>query len=342
MRPDGIRLGILAVVTLFVCPCATLAQGTTSTDAAIAELRQLIVDQRAALDRQARLIEEQGRTLAALQQRVDGNSQGTERGEPAAPATTTAAAAVGAQAPAPQGPPGRTAAEPAPDLPAAVVTAGEFPGSIRIPGTDSAFKLGGQARMVAVHTLQALGTDDKFVASSIPVGVPRAGEEARTVYSPTASRLSTELRMPSARGPMRMFIESDFAGAGRAMRLRHAFLQTERFVVGQTWSTFSDPRGRSHRHRLRRPERHLPFPPAPVSLDAEGWRTLPVGPCARESGTRPDGCRRASTTRPTSSGDCDGNRAASAGCSPTRVTCRRRCWSGSCAAKCQDSPRSRS
>ena len=40
---------------------------------------------------------------------------------------------------------------------------------------------------------------------------------------------------------MRLFIESDFAGAGRTMRLRHAFLQTDRFVVGQTWSTFSDP-----------------------------------------------------------------------------------------------------
>ena len=38
---------------------------------------------------------------------------------------------------------------------------------------------------------------------------------------------------------MRLFIESDFA-AGRAMRLRHAF-QTDHFVVGQTWSTFSDP-----------------------------------------------------------------------------------------------------
>ena len=38
-----------------------------------------------------------------------------------------------------------------------------------------------------------------------------------------------------------MFIESDFAGAGRTSRLRHAFLQTNRFVVGQTWSTFSDP-----------------------------------------------------------------------------------------------------
>jgi hypothetical protein len=40
---------------------------------------------------------------------------------------------------------------------------------------------------------------------------------------------------------MRLFIETDFAGAGRTSRLRHAFLQTNRFVVGQTWSTFSDP-----------------------------------------------------------------------------------------------------
>jgi hypothetical protein len=40
---------------------------------------------------------------------------------------------------------------------------------------------------------------------------------------------------------MRTFIESDFDSAGRTMRLRHAFLQTDHFVVGQTWSTFSDP-----------------------------------------------------------------------------------------------------
>ena len=40
---------------------------------------------------------------------------------------------------------------------------------------------------------------------------------------------------------MRLFIESDFAGVRRTMRLRHAFLQTNRFVVGQTWSTFSNP-----------------------------------------------------------------------------------------------------
>jgi hypothetical protein len=35
---------------------------------------------------------------------------------------------------------------------------------------------------------------DRFVTSSIPVGATRAEDEARTVYSPIASRLSTELR----------------------------------------------------------------------------------------------------------------------------------------------------
>ena len=242
MRPHHLRLSVLAAAALIAFPCSTLAQGTTSTDSAIAELRQLLTDQRTALDRQARIIEEQGRTLAALQQQVDGTNRSTEeRLALEEPATTTALAAAGTQATLSQQPSSRTAAEPTPDLPAMVVSAGEFPGSIRIPGTESAFKLGGQARLVAVHTLRALGTEDRFVTSSIPVGLPRAEDEARTVYSPIASRLSTELRMPSPRGPMRLFIESDFAGASRTSRLRHAFLQTNRFVVGQTWSTFSDP-----------------------------------------------------------------------------------------------------
>ena len=198
MRSVHVRLGVLAAVALLVAPCSALAQATTSTDAAIAELRQQLADQRAALDRQARIIEDQGQTLAALQQRVEAANRSTEeRRELEAPASTAAAIAVVAQAPVPQQPASRTAADPTPDLPAMVVSAGEFPGSIRIPGTESAFKLGGQARLVAVHTLSALGTEDRFVTSSIPVAVPRAGEEARTVYSPIASRLNTELRMPS-------------------------------------------------------------------------------------------------------------------------------------------------
>jgi hypothetical protein len=113
--------------------CSALAQTTAirrgdGGDAAAS------ADQRAALDRQAHIIEEQGRRLSALEERVEG-----------VPATPTAAAAVGTQAALLQQPTSRTAAQPTPDLPTMVVSAGDFPGSIRIPGTESAFKLGGQA-----------------------------------------------------------------------------------------------------------------------------------------------------------------------------------------------------
>ena len=94
MRPDRVRQGILAVVALLTIPCSALAQ-TTATDAAIVELRQLLADQRAALDRQARIIEEQGRRLEALQERVEGTSRSTEKRLALdVPATTIAAAGI--------------------------------------------------------------------------------------------------------------------------------------------------------------------------------------------------------------------------------------------------------
>ena len=77
---------------------------------------------------------------------------------------------------------------------------------------------------------------------------------------------------------MRLFIESDFAGTGRTMRLRHAFLQTNNFVVGQTWSTFSVSRRPTPSGLTSKAECHLAF----VSRcfggrQAANESTLPVG-----------------------------------------------------------------
>src|SRR5262245_36369837 len=126
-------------------------------------------------------------------------------------------------------------------MPAAVVSAGDFPGSLRVPGTDAAIKIGGQARMTLVHSLGPLGTDDRFVTSSIPVGDQQAGEDARTNYSARPTKVNLDVRTPTRLTPLRTFIEADFFGDGNAARLRHAFIQTDRLIVGQTWSTFSDP-----------------------------------------------------------------------------------------------------
>ena len=128
-----------------------------------------------------------------------------------------------------------------PEMLAGAVSAGEFPGSIRVPGTDAAFKVGGQARMTLVHTLAPLGVDDRFITSSIPVEHADGRGGPRTTYSPSASRLNLDLRSPSRIGDVRTFIEWDFAGSGNTARLRHAFIQARRWTVGQTWSTFSDP-----------------------------------------------------------------------------------------------------
>ena len=133
------------------------------------------------------------------------------------------------------------AAKQEPELPPDVVSAGDFPGSIRIPGSDAAIKFGARIRTAAVFTLDPLGTEDRFLTNSIPVGVPVAGEAKRMNISARASRLNMEFRTPGGREQVRAFFEGDFSGDGTTFFLRHAYAQYSGFIAGQTWSTFSDP-----------------------------------------------------------------------------------------------------
>jgi len=117
-----------------------------------------------------------------------------------------------------------------------------FPGSILIPGTDAAIKIGGQARFVFAYNNEALGSEGRFVTSSIPIaGTEAAGKGGRATLSANPSRFSFDIRSPTDVGYIRAFIEGDFRGEGDVFRLRHAFGQWRGMIVGQTWSTFSDP-----------------------------------------------------------------------------------------------------
>jgi hypothetical protein len=133
------------------------------------------------------------------------------------------------------------ATQKSPELPPDIVSAGDFPGSIRIPGSDAAIKFGARIRTAAVFTFDPLGTDDRFLTNSIPVGVPATGESKRTNISARASRLNLEFRTPAGAQEVRAFFEGDFAGESNTFRLRHAYAQYRGLIVGQTWSTFSDP-----------------------------------------------------------------------------------------------------
>jgi hypothetical protein len=118
----------------------------------------------------------------------------------------------------------------------------EFPRAFKIPGTDAAMRIGGQVRTILVHSFGAIGTDDRFVTSSIPVeGSEEAEKGPRTTYTVDPSRVNFDLRTPSGVGHLRAFVEADFGADGHAFRLRHAYGQWGRFLIGQTWSTFSDP-----------------------------------------------------------------------------------------------------
>jgi hypothetical protein len=123
-----------------------------------------------------------------------------------------------------------------------LVSAGTFPGSFRIPGTDAALRVGGQVRVTLVESFDAIGTSDRFITSSIPVaGTSEAGTGSRLTLTAIPSRFNLDFRTPTDIGDMRAFIEADFAGANRTLRLRHAFGLWGGFLFGQTWSTFADP-----------------------------------------------------------------------------------------------------
>jgi hypothetical protein len=119
---------------------------------------------------------------------------------------------------------------------------GDFPGSFKIPGTDAALRIGGRVRMTYINSFDAIGSDDRFVASSIPIaGSEEAGKTSRVEFSVIPSRFNFDLRTPTGVGYVRAFIEADFAGSVETLRLRHAFGQWGRWLLGQAWSTFSDP-----------------------------------------------------------------------------------------------------
>jgi len=224
-------------ITLCLAGHATAQTASPSLD----DLRRLIDEQRVRPERQALRLEEQGQELTNLRKRLDEVSP-----QPSAAASPTAQQAVTEQTATADRASDQRATEQStrrnPELSLAEVSAGDFPGSIRVPGTNTALKVGGQARMTLVHTLEPLGVDDRFITSSIPVdGSQVAGEAARAVYTPIASRVNLDVRTPTGVGDIRAFIEWDFADTNDAARLRHAFIQAKRWLIGQTWSTFSDP-----------------------------------------------------------------------------------------------------
>ncbi|TDI29721.1 MAG: hypothetical protein E2P03_09815 [Acidobacteria bacterium] len=223
---------------------------------------QQIESQRKLIEEQGQAIDEQRKLLAAMQTQIDQISQQPEE----APSDQSIAFRERLEKLEGQ-------LEEAPEDP---VTAGEFPGSFRVPGTNAAIKFGGFVKMSVVGSFDPLGSDDRFVVATIPVDAESSGEDARTSLSAQQSRINIDLRESTSNGNLRAFLEADFAGESEGARLRHAFGQFRNVLAGQTWSTLVDRQalpeeldfeGLSGRVRLRQAQiRWMPALGQKVSL----------------------------------------------------------------------------
>lgn len=117
----------------------------------------------------------------------------------------------------------------------------QFPGAWRLPGTNSAFRVGGYVRAAVVLNADVLDIPDRFIVGSIPIDQGDSDENAaQSSITANQSRLNFDFREPTEAGILRAFIEGDFTGNGDSFRLRHAFGQWNRILAGQTWSAFVD------------------------------------------------------------------------------------------------------
>jgi hypothetical protein len=198
--------------------------------------QQLIEQQSKELDSQRQRLEDQRKLLESFNSRLDGLAQQQPEAVAAAPPKSKEELALLERVSRLE-----EKLKVQPEAPADVLRAGDFPGSIRIPGSNIAGKVGGFVRLGFVDSLDPIGSDDRFIVGSIPVEEGDFGQQGTTI-SAKRSRVNLDMRMDSSVGQFRAFVEGDFAGDGGTenYRLRHAYGQYNRFLIGQTWTALKD------------------------------------------------------------------------------------------------------
>ncbi len=101
-------------------------------------------------------------------------------------------------------------------------------------------RIRGSIRVNGAYDFNGLQNQNFFSTFDIPVGEANKAE-ARFFVNASQTRLGIEANRQTAIGEVFMRIETDFlSGPTNALRLRHAYGQSQYILGGQTWSTFSD------------------------------------------------------------------------------------------------------
>ncbi|KRG70221.1 porin [Pseudoxanthomonas dokdonensis] len=124
----------------------------------------------------------------------------------------------------------------------AAPTDAELKGFMPIPGTETRFRIGGYAKLDAMYDPHAVGNDDNFVTSLIPLDDTPGTDAANFNLHAKQTRFNLEARRPTPLGNLRFYLENDFYGSssGYEYRLRHAYGQIGNTYAGYGYSNFMD------------------------------------------------------------------------------------------------------
>ncbi len=216
-----------------------LATVQTASGASIDDLQKLLTEQKKQLDAQAKqivqaqsFIDTQTTALQSLQTQVDRLATAMDQeSEPTEEeiAMTERLASL------------ETQVSQIPEDPATKMGEKGFPGSLRVPGTNAAYRIGGYAAFNYVSSFDPIESKDRFIVGSIPVEDAQAANVgANTSLTANQTRINFDLREDTSFGRFRAFVEGDFAGESDTFRLRHAYGQFGDILTGKTWSAMYD------------------------------------------------------------------------------------------------------
>ncbi len=132
--------------------------------------------------------------------------------------------------------------------PADAVVGGDFPGSFKLPGSDTSVAIHGFTKLDVLFDVNQQAGDSFDVTSLSPNGsrAERRGEQVR--IHARQSRLTFESRTPTNYGQLQTYIQGDFFGTGgsqfatngSSFRLRQAYGVLGPVLAGQTYTNWED------------------------------------------------------------------------------------------------------
>ena len=126
------------------------------------------------------------------------------------------------------------------------VATGDFPGSWKMPGSNTSVSFSGYVKLDAIYDFDQDDLGDTFFGydwggdpSLIKLDGDDSGNRNFSMHA-KQTRLRFDSLTPTKMGNLKTRIETDFLFAPNALRLRHAYASLGGVLVGQNWSIIGD------------------------------------------------------------------------------------------------------